>query len=117
MPFALTNAPAVFQSLFNDVFHDMLNIFVFMYLDNILIFSQTKKGHKDRICWVLGAAKKHNYKVGNLELLTVKSVLEEWKHWLMLEEQTFLKYSHWATRLNSLQAKWALVFTRFNLFP
>jgi len=28
MPFGLTNAPAVFQSLVNDVLHDMLNRFV-----------------------------------------------------------------------------------------
>lgn len=39
MPFGLTNAPAVFQALDNDVLRDMLNDFVFVYLDDILIFS------------------------------------------------------------------------------
>ena len=39
MPFGLTNAPAVFQSLVNNVLQDMLNRSVFVYLDNILIFS------------------------------------------------------------------------------
>lgn len=34
----LINAPAVFQSLVNDVLHDMLNKFVFVYLDDILFF-------------------------------------------------------------------------------
>lgn len=38
MPFGLTNAPAVFQTLVNDVLGDMLNAFVFVYLDDILIF-------------------------------------------------------------------------------
>lgn len=38
MPFGLTNAPAVFQSLVNDVLHEYLNKFVFVYLDDILIF-------------------------------------------------------------------------------
>lgn len=39
MPFGLTNAPAVFQALDNDVLRDMLNDFVFVYLDDILNFS------------------------------------------------------------------------------
>lgn len=46
MPFNLTNDPGVFQSFINDVLRDMLNCFVFMYIDNILIFP----GHW-RITW------------------------------------------------------------------
>lgn len=41
MLFSLTNAPAVFQAQVNDVLRDMLNQFVFVYLDDILIFSKT----------------------------------------------------------------------------
>lgn len=37
MAFGLTNAPAVFQALINDVLHDMLNQFVLVYLNGILI--------------------------------------------------------------------------------
>lgn len=37
MPFGLTNTPALFQVLVNDVLCDMLNRSVF-YLDNILFF-------------------------------------------------------------------------------
>jgi len=40
MPFGLTNAPAVFQALVNDVRRDFLNRSVFVYLDDILIFSR-----------------------------------------------------------------------------
>ncbi|KAI7790732.1 hypothetical protein IRJ41_023830, partial [Triplophysa rosa] len=38
LPFGLTNAPAVFQGLVNSVLGDMINRFVFVYLDDILIF-------------------------------------------------------------------------------
>ncbi|XP_061633832.1 retrovirus-related Pol polyprotein from transposon opus [Phyllopteryx taeniolatus] len=45
MPFGLTNAPAVFQNLVNDVLRDMLNVYVFVYLDDILIFSPDEETH------------------------------------------------------------------------
>ena len=45
MPFGLTNAPAVFQALINNVLKDMINQFVFVYLDDILIFSKEEHQH------------------------------------------------------------------------
>ena len=45
MPFGLTNAPAIFQALVNDVLGDMLNQFVSVYLDDILIFSKSREEH------------------------------------------------------------------------
>ncbi len=45
MPFGLTKAPAVFQALVNDVLWYMLNRFVFVFLDHILIFSKSRKEH------------------------------------------------------------------------
>lgn len=53
MPFGLTNAPAVFQSLVNDILRDMLNRFIFVYLDDILIFSQTLEEHQTHVRLVL----------------------------------------------------------------
>lgn len=53
MPFGLTNAPAVFQALINDVLRDMINIFVFVYLDDILIFSKTPQDHHQHVRQVL----------------------------------------------------------------
>ena len=53
MPFGLTNAPAVFQALVNDILREMLNKFVFVYLDDILIFSRTLSEHTRHVQLVL----------------------------------------------------------------
>ena len=53
MPFGLTNASAVFQSLVNDVLRDIINISVFVYLDDILIFSRKPKEHATHVRKVL----------------------------------------------------------------
>ncbi|KAG1927216.1 hypothetical protein F2P79_024405 [Pimephales promelas] len=53
LPFGLVNAPAVFQALVNDVLRDMLNVFVFVYLDDILIFSPSLQIHVQHVRRVL----------------------------------------------------------------
>ncbi|XP_027132312.1 uncharacterized protein K02A2.6-like [Larimichthys crocea] len=53
MPFGLTNAPRRLQALLNDVLRDMLNKHVFVYLDDILIFSKTKEDHIHHVQGVL----------------------------------------------------------------
>lgn len=53
MPFGLANAPAVFQNLINDVLRDMLNKFMFVYLDDILIFSPSESKHVTHVRTVL----------------------------------------------------------------
>ena len=53
MPFGLTNAPAVFQTLVNDVLRDMINRYVFVYLDDFLIFSRSPEEHKVHVRKVL----------------------------------------------------------------
>lgn len=53
MPFGLSNAPAVFQAMINDILRDMINHFVFVYLDDILIFSRTTEEHVEQVRLVL----------------------------------------------------------------
>uniref|UniRef100_A0A3P9M887 Gypsy retrotransposon integrase-like protein 1 n=1 Tax=Oryzias latipes TaxID=8090 RepID=A0A3P9M887_ORYLA len=53
MPFGLTNAPATFQNLVNDVLRDFLNRFVFVYLDDILIYSRDLDEHTHHVREVL----------------------------------------------------------------
>ncbi len=53
LPFGLSNAPAVFQALVNDVLRDMLDQFIYVYLDDILIFSHSLQEHVQHVRWVL----------------------------------------------------------------
>lgn len=44
-PFGLYNAPATFQHLVNDIFWDFLDLFMIVYLDDILVFSPSLEAH------------------------------------------------------------------------
>jgi hypothetical protein len=59
MYFSLTNAPAMFQRFMNTIFADVLDKFVVVYLDDILIFSKNPDKHKDNVCKVLSCIRKH----------------------------------------------------------
>ena len=43
MPFGLTNAPTTFQHFMNDVFGDLLDVCILVYLDDILIYSDSEE--------------------------------------------------------------------------
>lgn len=45
MPFGLTNAPSAFQFFMNDMLKEVLDVYAVVYLDDILIFSNTKEEH------------------------------------------------------------------------
>ena len=45
MAFGFANAPSTFQRVMNNVFFDLLDDYVIVYLDDILIFSKTLEDH------------------------------------------------------------------------
>ncbi len=53
LSFGLSNAPAVFHGLINSILGDMINQFVFVYLDDILIFSPSLQVHIQHVRRVL----------------------------------------------------------------
>ena len=53
MPFSLTNAPVAFQRFINDIFSDLLDVYVMIYLDDILIYSNNMSEHHQYVKEVL----------------------------------------------------------------
>jgi len=58
MPFGLTNAPAAFQRFMNDVFSNLLDVCVVVYLDDILIYSNDITQHQKHVKEVLKRLRK-----------------------------------------------------------
>jgi hypothetical protein len=63
MPFGLTNAPASFQAYINNVLREYIDVFVYIYIDNILIYSRTREEHVEHVRKVLRALQKYNLRL------------------------------------------------------
>ncbi|QRW07008.1 Transposon Tf2-7 polyprotein [Ceratobasidium sp. AG-Ba] len=59
MPFGLCNAPAAFQNFMNEIFRDILDVYVIVYLDDILIFSKDPEDHAKHVAEVLRRLRFH----------------------------------------------------------
>ncbi|GJV82275.1 putative reverse transcriptase domain-containing protein [Tanacetum coccineum] len=58
MPFGLTNAPAIFMDLMNRVCKPYLDKFIIVFIDDILIYSETKEDHEAHLGLVLELLRK-----------------------------------------------------------
>lgn len=58
MPFGLTYALAVFMDLMNWVFHEYLDKFVLVFIDDILIYSKMKREHEQHLRLTLDRLRK-----------------------------------------------------------
>ncbi|PKU62680.1 hypothetical protein MA16_Dca029087 [Dendrobium catenatum] len=59
MLFEVTNAPAVFMDLINRVFKPFLDIFVIVFIDDILIYSRNEESHSSHLQAVLQTLKEN----------------------------------------------------------
>ena len=60
MPFGLSNAPATFQGYVNKILAEKLDVFVIVYLDDILIYTEDPgQPHLDAVRWVLDQLRKY----------------------------------------------------------
>ena len=61
MFFGLTNSPATFQTMMNDIFHELINEgHLIVYMDDIMIFSKDMEEHRCVVKRVLSILQKHN---------------------------------------------------------
>jgi deoxyuridine 5'-triphosphate nucleotidohydrolase len=60
MPMGMTNAPATFMTLMNQVLRKFINKCVVVFLDDVLIFSRSPEEHLEHVRAVLGTLRQHN---------------------------------------------------------
>ena len=53
MSFGLTNAPATFMSLMNRIFKPYLDLFLIVFIDDMLVYSKRRKEHEEHLRIVL----------------------------------------------------------------
>lgn len=64
VPMGFSNAPATFQALMNSIFRDCIDGFVVIYLDDILILSDSREGHLKHLQVLLSKFRHHKHYVG-----------------------------------------------------
>ncbi|GBG59113.1 hypothetical protein CBR_g32131 [Chara braunii] len=60
-PFGLSNAPATFQRAMNDIFRDILELYVLVYLDDMVVYSRTLEEHLRHLRDVLDRLRRHGF--------------------------------------------------------
>lgn len=53
MPFELCNVSSMFMTFMNSIFHERLDDFVIIYIDDILMYSKIAKEHVENLEYVL----------------------------------------------------------------
>lgn len=63
LPFGLKNAPSIFQRAIDDVLRERIGKSCYVYIDDVIIFSQNMKDHVEHIAWVLDRLYEANMRV------------------------------------------------------
>ncbi|GBG65811.1 hypothetical protein CBR_g53782 [Chara braunii] len=82
MPFGLTNAPATFQAAMTTEFRHMLDRFVLIYLDDILVYSRSLDKHVEHLRTVLERLRQAKYKANRDKCEFARQELEYLGHYV-----------------------------------
>lgn len=65
MPFGLKNAPSIFQRCVDDILRPYIGKFAYVYIDDVLIFSNSEEEHIEHITTIINALHDANMKIAN----------------------------------------------------
>ncbi|GBG74002.1 hypothetical protein CBR_g17712 [Chara braunii] len=82
MPFGLTNAPATFQAAMTTEFRHMLDRFILIYLDDILVYSRSLDEHVEHLRTVLERLRQAKYKANRDKCEFARQELEYLGHYV-----------------------------------
>ncbi|GBG73321.1 hypothetical protein CBR_g13040 [Chara braunii] len=82
MPFGLTNAPTTFQAAMTTEFRHMLDRFVLIYLDDILVYSRSLDEHLEHLRTVLERLRQAKYKANRDKCEFAQQELEYLGHYV-----------------------------------
>ncbi|GJS06886.1 putative reverse transcriptase domain-containing protein [Tanacetum coccineum] len=77
MPFSLTNAPTVFMDLMNRVCKPYLDRFVIVFIDDILIYSKSRKEHEGHLRLILKLLKEEKFEYIHIDPAKIESI-KDW---------------------------------------
>ncbi|GBG82094.1 hypothetical protein CBR_g34374 [Chara braunii] len=80
LPFGLTNAPMIFEAAMTNEFRAMLDRFVLIYLDDILVYSRILKDHLEHLRRVSETLRHAKYKANHDKCEFVRQELEYLGH-------------------------------------
>lgn len=61
----MKNAPSIFQRCVNDILNEFIGKFAYVYIDDVLIISDSEKEHLEHISLVCEALNRANMKISN----------------------------------------------------
>nr|CAD1834599.1 unnamed protein product [Ananas comosus var. bracteatus] len=82
MPFGLTNAPATFCTLMNKLFHPYLDCFVIVYLDDIVVYSNTLEEHVEHLRTIFQVLRENQLFVKREKCSFAKEEVHFLGHWI-----------------------------------
>ncbi|GBG80638.1 hypothetical protein CBR_g31098 [Chara braunii] len=82
MPFGLTNAPTTFQAAMTTEFRHMLDRFILIYLDDILVYSRSLDEHVEHMRTVLERLRQAKYKANRDKCEFARQELEYLGHYV-----------------------------------